>query len=118
VPWDRLGEDRRSGSTRYGRRFFLPLACSTARQDAPDEHGLRLAVVVEDHAPVTDAQAEVLAAREPSNVERAILGEETIEAAQTRLRIGGSRRRRSFSALRVKRGDRPALTRLEIRGLA
>jgi hypothetical protein len=63
-----------------------------AREDALDEHGFCVAVVVEDHAPVTHAHAETLAAREPSHVERAILSEETI--------------------------DRPSLTRLEIRGLA
>ncbi|MCW3020206.1 MAG: hypothetical protein JWN10_2514 [Solirubrobacterales bacterium] len=66
----------------------LSLVCSTARKDAPDEHGLRLAVVVEDHAPVTDAQPETLAAREPSHVERAILGEETIEAGENALAYG------------------------------
>jgi hypothetical protein len=66
-------------------RLALPLVCSTAREDALDEHGFCVVVVVEDHAPVTDAQAETLAAREPSHVERAILNEETIEAAQDAL---------------------------------
>jgi hypothetical protein len=67
----------------------LPLAGSTARKDAPDEHGFPLVVVVEDHAPVADAEAEVLAAREPSYVERAVLGEQTIEADENTLADGG-----------------------------
>jgi hypothetical protein len=58
------------------------------------------------------------ATRESSNVERAILGNETIKGAKSRLRMGGSRRRRSLSALRVKRSARSRLTWLEIRGLA
>jgi hypothetical protein len=53
-----------------------------------DEHGFRLAVVVEDHTPVTDAQAEMLAACEPSHVERAILREETIEPSENTLADG------------------------------
>jgi hypothetical protein len=34
------------------------------------------------------------------------------------VRMGGSRRRSSFCAVRVKRSARPLLTRLGIRGLA
>lgn len=59
----------------------LPLVCSPTRKDAPHEHGFSRTVVVEDHPPVADAQTEVLAACQPSHVERAIPGEEAIEAA-------------------------------------
>jgi hypothetical protein len=58
----------------------------------------------------------MLAAREPPHIERAIIGAKTVQSRKTRTRIGGSRRRSSFPAVRVKRSARSSLT--QHRGLA
>jgi hypothetical protein len=60
----------------------LSLVCPAAREDVPDKYGLCGAIVVEDHSPVADAQPKVLAAREPPDIERAIVGAETIQRSQ------------------------------------
>src|SRR5579875_3780637 len=60
----------------------LSLVCPPARENVPDKNGLCGAIVVKDHSPVADAHPEVLAAREPPDVERAIVGAETIQRSQ------------------------------------
>lgn len=66
----------------YSDPHPLSLVCPAPRKDVPDEYGLRGAIVVEDHSPVAYAQPEVLAAREPPNIERAIIGAETIQRSR------------------------------------
>ena len=61
----------RSGSTHRPRT--LSLVSPAPREDVPHEHGLHGTVVVEDHPPVAHAQPEVLATREPPDIERAII---------------------------------------------
>lgn len=90
------------------RRSVLSLVRTAPRKDAPDQHDLFSVVVVKDHAPVADAQPEVLAACQPSHVERAILDEETIESAKdarpnwwikaTQILLGGARKAQRPSA--------------------
>jgi hypothetical protein len=63
-------------------------------------------------------QPEVFAAGESPDVKRVVVGLETVERTKHRARIGGSRRRSSFSVLRVNRSTRPPLSRRWIRGLA
>jgi hypothetical protein len=60
----------------------LSLVCPTARANVPNQYGLRGAIVVEDHSPVANTQPKVLAAREPPDIERAIVGTETIQRSQ------------------------------------
>lgn len=66
----------------YSDPHPLSLVCPAPREDVPDEYGLRGAIVVEDHSPVADPQPEVLATREPPDIERAIIGAETIQRSQ------------------------------------
>lgn len=85
------------------------VVCPAPREDVPDGYGLCGAVVVEDHAPVAHAQPEVRAAREPPDIERAIIGAETIQRSQdprtdrrieaSQLLLGGAREaQRSLAA--------------------
>jgi|HubBroStandDraft_4_1064222.scaffolds.fasta_scaffold27328_3 hypothetical protein len=68
----------------------LSLVCPAPRENVPDEDGLCGALVVEDHSPVADVQPEVLAAREPPDIERAIIDIETSRAQYSRARMPGS----------------------------
>lgn len=61
---------------------FRSYACLA--EDVPDEYGVCGAVVVGDHPPVADAQSEVLAVRQPPDIERAIIGAETIRSQDAR----------------------------------
>ena len=63
-------------------------------------------------------QPEMFVVGESPDVKLAVVGFETVERTKHRARSGGSRRRSSFSVLRVNRSTRPPLTRRWIRGLA
>jgi hypothetical protein len=77
----------------------------------PHEDRAGVRVVVEDHAPVADAQAVLLAACETADVERAILGDEAVERREDASANGRVEPSQFLLALRVKRSARGSLTR-------